>query len=45
MIKDVGIKKKISFYCSRHTFATNSMIFGIPIDVVKEILGHTSINL
>jgi integrase len=33
------INKSISFHCSRHTFATNALNLGIPLDVVSELLG------
>jgi integrase len=34
-----GIQKKITFHCSRHTFATLSLYWGIPAAVVAELLG------
>ncbi len=34
-----GINKEITYHCSRHTFATLSIYFGIPTDVVAELLG------
>ncbi|MEY5049669.1 MAG: hypothetical protein RLZZ175_3028 [Bacteroidota bacterium] len=41
----VGIKsKRITFHCSRHTFAINSLILGIPLEVVSKILGHTDLT-
>ena len=36
--------KYITFHCSRHTFAINSLILGIPIEVVSKILGHTELK-
>jgi len=42
--KVAGISKHISFHCARHTFATNSLELGVPIQVVKEVLGHTEIK-
>jgi integrase len=36
--------KKITFHCSRHTFAINSLVLGIPLEVVSKILGHTAIK-
>ncbi len=44
IMKEVGIKKQISFHCSRHTFATVSKSHGIPYDVISKILGHTDIK-
>ncbi len=43
-MKTVKINKKISFHCSRHTFATNSITLGLPIDVISKILGHTDMK-
>ena len=39
-----GIKKKITFHCSRHTFAVTSLILGIKIEVVSDILGHSELT-
>jgi integrase/recombinase XerD len=36
--------KHITFHCSRHTFAINSLILGIPLEVVSKILGHTELK-
>ena len=36
--------KKITFHCSRHSFAINSLILGIPIEVVSKILGHADLT-
>lgn len=36
--------KKITFHCSRHTFAINSLILGIPLEVVSKILGHSDLK-
>lgn len=38
------IPKHISFHCSRHTFATNCIKLGIPIDVLSKLLGHTDLK-
>ncbi len=47
-LKDIctiaGIKKHISFHCSRHSFATNSVDLGVPLEVVQSILGHSEIR-
>ena len=39
-----GIKKKISFHCSRHTAATLNLSLGVPIETVSKLLGHTKIS-
>lgn len=44
MLKDLmgvaKIDKHISFHCARHTCASNLLEAGVPIEQVKEILGH-----
>ena len=39
-----GIKKRISFHVSRHTFAVLALEHGMPIESVSKILGHTNIT-
>jgi len=39
-----GIKKNISFHCSRHTFATISLNLNIPLNVVSKFLGHNDLK-
>ena len=41
---DVKINKKITFHTSRHSFAINSLVLGIPIEVVSKILGHADLK-
>ena len=43
MIKECGIRKAISFHCSRHGFATLALRKGMPIESVSRVLGHTNI--
>ncbi len=38
------IKKKITFHCARHTFATISLSIGIPLEVVSKLLGHKDLK-
>lgn len=40
----LGIQKRITFHCSRHTFATNYLREGGKIEVLQHILGHSRIN-
>lgn len=40
----VGVKKRISFHCGRHTFGTMSVNKGVPLEAVKKMMGHTSIK-
>ncbi|MBC7509679.1 MAG: site-specific integrase [Ferruginibacter sp.] len=39
IMKAAGIQKKITYHCSRHTFATLSITFGIPMEVVADLMG------
>ncbi len=39
-----GIDKKVSFHVSRHSFATNALRKGIPIEHVQKLLGHANIR-
>jgi site-specific recombinase XerD len=39
-----GIKKKLSFHLSRHTFATLTLSRGVSIESVSRMLGHTNIQ-
>ena len=38
------INKHITFHCSRHTFAVTSLLLGIKIEVVSDILGHSELT-
>ncbi|GHV04019.1 transposase [Bacteroidia bacterium] len=39
-----GLKKKLSFHLSRHTFATLTLSKGVSIESVSKMLGHTNIQ-
>jgi len=39
-----GIEKRTSFHQSRHTFAVLALNYGMPIESVSKILGHTNIT-
>lgn len=43
LIDLIGIKKRITFHCGRHTFATVNLQVGTNIYQVKDLLGHKSI--
>ena len=42
--KEAGIIKNVSFHVARHTFATNGLEFGIPLEVISQILGHSDLR-
>lgn len=44
IITNLGIKKKITYYCARHSFATILKFNNISIDIIKEALGHKDIK-
>ena len=39
-----NIDKNVSIHVARHTFATNSIEYGIPIEVKSQILGHSDLK-
>ena len=39
-----GITRHISFYCGRHTFATQLLINGANLKTVADCLGHVNTN-
>ena len=42
--KELGITKKVSCHIARHSFATNALEHGVPIETVSKALGHNSIK-
>lgn len=42
--KKCGIEKRLSFHMSRHSFAVLALNYGMPIESVSKILGHTNIT-
>jgi len=44
IMKIAGINKHITFHSSRHTFSINSLLLGIKIEVVSDILGHSELT-
>ena len=43
-MEKAGIKKKITFHTSRHTFATMLLTLGADLYTVSKLLGHSSIK-
>lgn len=44
IMQELSIKKNITYYCARHTFATHLKFNNISIDIIREALGHKDIN-
>lgn len=44
IMREAGIDKYMTFHCSRHTFAVNALVIGIPLEVVSDLLGHTDVK-
>ena len=44
IMKEAGIEKKMTYHCSRHTFATVHLELGTSLYQVKDLLGHASID-
>lgn len=40
-----NIHKNLTTHCARHTFATLAIEYGMPIDIIAKILGHTNTNM
>jgi len=44
IMKKAGIKKHITNHCARHTFGACGIQHGIPIEVLKKLMGHSHIE-
>jgi len=43
-LQDAGIKKAITFHCSRHTFGCILIEIGVDVFTVKKLMGHKNIK-
>ncbi len=39
------IQKHLTTHLARHTFATLAIEYGMPIDIIAKILGHSNTNI
>lgn len=44
VLKACNINKHITFHCARHSFAVMALNYGVPIESVSRILGHSNIT-
>ena len=44
ILQSIGITKKISFHCARHTFATLFLKSSGRVELLQQLLGHSSIK-
>ena len=43
-MKEAKIGKHITFHCARHSFSIISLLLGVKIEVVSDILGHSELT-
>lgn len=44
-LREAGITRHYSPHCLRHTFATQLLNAGVPLEILKELLGHRSLQM
>ena len=42
--RQVGIPKRVTVHCLRHSFATHLLVNGVDIRQVQELLGHANVE-
>lgn len=45
IVEKAHIKKRVTFHCARHTFATLLLSKGVPITTVQALLGHSTLKM
>ena len=40
-----GIRKQLTTHCARHFFATYTLAYGVSIESVAKMLGHSNVNM
>jgi integrase len=45
LIPPLRIEEDLTLYCYRHTYCTNLQAAGVPINVAKELMGHSDISV
>lgn len=43
-MKQLGIKKKITMHCARHSFAYHLLLNNVPLKVISQALGHSKVS-
>jgi integrase len=44
ILQNVRVTKRISFHCARHTFATMMLKSGSKVEMLQQLLGHSSVK-
>jgi hypothetical protein len=44
IMKEVGIEKRLSIHCTRHTFAVSALTLSMSIETVSDIMGNNDLK-